>query len=117
MMSTTSVSKRIDSSRFGRQQPHTLSLSVGLKEEIFWDMKSDTFVFDDSFVHSVTYSNEEEPVIDHTTAHTDGKSNENFQLTKDLARTVLIVDLWHPNLQDMEKLVLQHSYPPFSSIV
>eukprot|EP00536_Pseudo-nitzschia_multiseries_P007652 jgi/Psemu1/305101/fgenesh1_kg.182_\ len=118
MSSTSPVSDRNDNCRFECNETPTLSLSVGLKEEIFWDMNSDTFVFDDSFVHSVTYRDQEEKLVDQTVAYVEDKSeSKDVRTRKDLARTVLIVDLWHPNLQEMEKIILQQAYPPFIAAV
>jgi hypothetical protein len=85
----------------------TLSLSVGRKEEISWDMHNDAFVFDDSFVHSVTYRNKDTRRDEPTTTALENFENE--------ARIVLIVDLWHPGLQGIEIKLLEDLYPPYTS--
>lgn len=74
-----------------------LSLLVGQEERISWNSSDDVFVFDDSFVHSVRYPK----------AYNASLSNE--------TRTVLIVDLWHPQLSLTERRLLQQLYPPFST--
>mmetsp|Transcript_27135 Transcript_27135/g.59718 ORF Transcript_27135/g.59718 Transcript_27135/m.59718 type:complete len:410 (+) Transcript_27135:224-1453(+) len=116
LSSYSSAAERKNTDRFGCHKPPILSLSVGLKEDLFWDVNNDIFVFDDSFVHSVTYRDEEARMINPGAANIKKKSkSENLHNENDLARTVLIVDLWHPNLQEMEIMLLQHSYPPFTS--
>jgi len=93
----------------------TLSLSVGRDEKILWDIHNDSFVFDDSFVHSVTYR-DEEVMKDSCTPPTVRNLKKTDLRNKDsLARLVLIVDLWHPELDDMEIRLLQDLYPPYSS--
>jgi hypothetical protein len=72
----------------------SLSLWIGHSTKVSWAGLNDVFVFDDSFLHSVQFS----------------KSNDGCA-----RRTVLIVDLWHPNLQEMERTMLEHLYPPFHS--
>ncbi|VEU40575.1 unnamed protein product [Pseudo-nitzschia multistriata] len=89
----------------GETEP-ALSLSVGRIEKITWNADNDAFVFDDSFIHSVTYRNDD--------SAKEKLETENFSHEDDFARVVLIVDLWHPNLQESEKMILQHSYPPFT---
>jgi hypothetical protein len=84
-----------------------LSLSVGREENILWDMHNDTFVFDDSFVHSVTYRDKDPRRDEPTTT-----AVESFE---DEVRIVLIVDLWHPGLQDNEMKLLEDLYPPYTS--
>ena len=85
------------------QEP-LLSLSVGRTNNITWDMNNDTFVFDDSFTHSVTYLDGEEdrrPIA-------ESKDSS--------ARMVLIVDLWHPRLSSIERKLLTDLYPPYTSL-
>jgi len=81
----------------------TLFLSVGDKK-ISWDLQNDIFVFDDSFLHSVTYLDEMK-----------GKTDFVDSIEAEQARIVLIMDLWHPDLQDMERTLLRQLYPPFTS--
>ncbi|OEU16204.1 hypothetical protein FRACYDRAFT_238793 [Fragilariopsis cylindrus CCMP1102] len=51
-----------------------------------------------------------------TTDFVGGGVHENEpDLDPEQARIVLIIDLWHPSLQDMEKTLLQQLYPPFTS--
>jgi Aspartyl/Asparaginyl beta-hydroxylase len=76
------------------QQP---SLLVGKDVQVTWSNEDRVFVFDDSFVHSVNF-------------RIDENSRNN------LARTVLIVDLWHPSLDALETTLLQDLYPPLYSI-
>jgi len=96
-------------------EPPVLSLSVGREENIQWDMQKDTFVFDDSFVHSVTYRGKEAGRDGFTTETPVGNAQEQTPISKDfLARMVLIVDLWHPGLQDIERKMLQDLFPPYS---
>lgn len=80
----------------------TLFLSVGDKK-IPYGLHNNIFVFDDSFLHSVTYLDE----LKRKTDFIDFSEAEQ-------ARIVLIIDLWHPDLQDMERTLLQELYPPFS---
>jgi hypothetical protein len=68
-------------------------LFVGKDVQLIWSTQHDVFVFDDSFVHSVNFSPQK-----------DGR-----QL---VARIVLIVDLWNPDLDEFERTLLQHLYPP-----
>mmetsp|Transcript_48754 Transcript_48754/g.54558 ORF Transcript_48754/g.54558 Transcript_48754/m.54558 type:complete len:379 (-) Transcript_48754:40-1176(-) len=82
----------------------TLFLSVGDKK-IPYGLHNDIFVFDDSFLHSVTYLDE----LKRKTDFIDFNEAEQ-------ARIVLIIDLWHPDLQDMERTLLQELYPPFSQV-
>lgn len=70
----------------------TLSfLRVGQDTQVSWGQPGSYFVFDDSYVHSVRYNH---PSTD---------------------RMVLIVDLWHPDLSQAERTLVQHMYPPFQS--
>lgn len=62
-----------------------------------WGKEGDYFIFDDSFVHSVSFSRQEG-------AHE----------TTEEERIVLIVDLWHPEVSPVERCVLQNVYPPAS---
>ena len=78
----------------------SLSLWVGERRQITWNKLDDVFVFDDSFLHSVTYT---------PSRHCEDINSKPLQES----RTVLIVDLWHPNLEDMEKMLVQQLYPPF----
>jgi aspartyl/asparaginyl beta-hydroxylase (cupin superfamily) len=55
------------------------------------------FLFDDSFTHSVAY-----PARKLTTNQCSGKM---------CARVVLIVDLWHPQLSQLERKVITELYP------
>ena len=87
----------------------TLSMSVGREKNISWNMHKDTFVFDDSFVHSVAYRDE-----GRTTDSVDNPP-EKVQTTESLARIVLVIDLWHPHLQGVEKKLIQDLYPPYTS--
>lgn len=72
-------------------------LQVGISSKLTWNVPRDLFVFDDSFVHSVSYPN----------TAIGNKSAD--------ARTVLIVDLWHPDLTPIERTLIQHLYPPIYS--
>jgi hypothetical protein len=74
------------------------SLDVGPKETFSWTTRYDIFVFDDSFIHSVSYPEYK--------GYGSGKKIRN-------QRTVLIVDLWHPSLAPIELTLLQQLYPPF----
>ena len=85
-------------------QKPVLSLSVGRTNNIAWDMNNDTFVFDDSFTHSVTYLDGEED------RRTIAESKDSS------ARMVLIVDLWHPGLSSIERKLLTDLYPPYTSL-
>lgn len=60
-------------------------LSVGEKH-LCWEKEGHLFVFDDSYLHSVTHHGS--------------------------ARTVLIIDVWHPNLTLAERQLIQSLYPP-----
>jgi Aspartyl/Asparaginyl beta-hydroxylase len=82
-----------------------LSLLVGRAEQIAWNCLDHVFVFDDSFVHSVDY-----PRIDNGI-----QVGTDSTVIPDRTRTVLIIDLWHPDLSSMERSLLQKLYPPFSS--
>lgn len=84
-----------------------LSLSVGRNNNMTWDMNDDTFVFDDSFTHSVTY-------LDEQNGHVNAEKN--LQSEASSARMVLIVDLWHPALQSIEKNLVTDLYPPYTSL-
>ncbi len=92
-----------------------LSLSVGHQEKIEWAKNNDTFVFDDSFVHSVTYQEKASRNNGQATASIEDSVKENLRKRDSLARIVLIVDLWHPGLQDTERRLLKDLYPPYSS--
>lgn len=91
-----------------RGDEQSLSLQVGHSTHLSWykeggdenaDRNDDMlFVFDDSFVHSVTFPGKESGDID--------------DQSDDCYRIVLIVDLWHPDLTAAEKLLLQSLYPP-----
>lgn len=63
-------------------------LKVGDDQVLRWQ-QGKSFVFDDSFEHSVDYS-----------ANSSGE------------RIVLIVDLWHPELTLVERQLLERLYPP-----
>jgi hypothetical protein len=78
----------------------SLSLWVGEQSQITWNNLDDVFVFDDSFLHLAMY-----PSSRQCEDTNSGQIRE--------SRTVLIVDLWHPNLQDIEKMLVQQLYPPF----
>ena len=118
LSSYSSAAEPKNTDRFDRHKPPILSLSVGLKESLFWDVNIDAFVFDDSFIHSVTYRDEEARMTDLAAANIKEKlESKNLHNENDLARTVLIVDLWHPNLQEMERMLLRHSYHPFTSFI
>lgn len=95
-------------------QKPKLSLSVGHENSIFWNMENDTFVFDDSFVHSVTYP-DEEPGTDGRITGIENSGKGNLPKKDSLARMVLIVDLWHPGLQDVEMKLLRDLYPPYTT--
>ena len=96
-----------------------LFLSVGNEKISYWDVHKDIFIFDDSFFHSVTYNghaDETQMMKGRTTDFVGGGVDENEpDLDPEQARIVLIIDLWHPSLQDMEKTLLQQLYPPFTS--
>uniref|UniRef100_A0A7R9ZUK7 Aspartyl/asparaginy/proline hydroxylase domain-containing protein n=1 Tax=Pseudo-nitzschia arenysensis TaxID=697910 RepID=A0A7R9ZUK7_9STRA len=93
-----------------------LSLSVGNEEKIEWVKSNDAFVFDDSFIHSVTYQ-EKASSRNNRRATTSIEISENQGLrSKDSSsRIVLIADLWHSGLQDVETRLLKDLYPPYSS--
>jgi hypothetical protein len=81
----------------GGQYHKNVSLFVGKEENLTWNTNHTVFVFDDSFVHSVHYrTNQNTPQI--------------------VARTVLIVDLWHPSLDELEKTLLRDLYPPLENV-
>lgn len=61
-----------------------------LNETLEWE-EGKAFVFDDSFVHSAEYPCSE------------GMSE---------VRVVLVIDLWHPSLTNIEREMLQGLYPP-----
>ena len=90
-------------------QTSRLSLSVGRQKNIEWNKNKDTFVFDDSFVHSVTYREKPDGLVTASIEASDLRNKDS------LARMVLIVDLWHPELQDAEISLLKDLYPPYSS--
>jgi len=90
-------------------QTPRLSLSVGRQENIEWDKNKDTFVFDDSFVHSVSYREKADGLVTASIENSDLRNKDS------LARMVLIVDLWHPELQDAEISLIKDLYPPYSS--
>jgi Aspartyl/Asparaginyl beta-hydroxylase len=86
----------VPSSSSSLQNNTNMSLLVGPEEQINWNSPDDVFVFDDSFVHSVRFLKACNATIAKNT------------------RTVLIVDLWHPQLSATERSLLQQLYPPFS---
>jgi Aspartyl/Asparaginyl beta-hydroxylase len=105
---SSSLSKHHDP---GRQ----LSLQVGPSHRLFWDNndnidkknstskeddRMEMFVFDDSYVHSVTFPHQR-----HQNTH---------EANNDSYRTVLIVDLWHPDLSSTERTLLRDLYPPMA---
>lgn len=74
------------------------NLRVGISgQKVDWSNTGGYFVFDDSFVHSVDY-----PYAEHSTKNT----------SDDGGRIVLIVDLWNPCLDSMERDAIRHLYPP-----
>lgn len=77
---------------------HSMSLRVG-NTSLQWNRRGDLFVFDDSFVHSVTFPLQ-------SGAHYLTKA------TTATSRIVLIVDLWHPDLSLSERRLIQNLYPP-----
>lgn len=82
---------------------NSLSLLIGREKQISWNSLDHVFVFDDSYVHSVTYPRED----DWTSENVDSC------IIPRTSRTVLIVDLWHPDLSLPERSLLQQLYPPF----
>jgi hypothetical protein len=94
--------KMPDKSSSSSSSSSELFLSVGNEKISYWDVHRDLFIFDDSFFHSVTYND-----------HDD--ETQMIKEEPEQARIVLIIDLWHPNLQDMEKTLLQQLYPPFTT--
>jgi Aspartyl/Asparaginyl beta-hydroxylase len=64
-----------------------------------WRKPGEFFIFDDSMVHSVQYS-------DHEQDETRLSSERPY-------RMVLIVDLWHPHLTLQERALLRYMYPPY----
>jgi hypothetical protein len=85
---------------------NSLSLLIGKEKKLSWNSLDDVFVFDDSYVHSVTFP----PENDESSENTDSR-----MLPTQPSRTVLIVDLWHPDLSSPERSLLQQLYPPFPS--
>jgi Aspartyl/Asparaginyl beta-hydroxylase len=64
-----------------------------------WRKPGEFFIFDDSMVHSVHYSDHE---------------HDETQLSSERpCRMVLIVDLWHPHLTLQERALLRYMYPPY----
>jgi hypothetical protein len=82
------------------KQRQSMSLRVGTTR-LEWANVGDFFVFDDSFVHSVTFPNQR-----------GGHANEAAGDENAASRIVLIVDLWHPDLSPAERKLLQNLYPP-----
>ena len=107
--SSDSMGIRNDTRKCDLDSTPTLSMSVGREKNISWNMHKDTFVFDDSFVHSVAYRDE-----GRTTDSIDNPP-EKVQTIESLARIVLVIDLWHPHLQGVEKKLIQDLYPPYTS--
>ncbi|KAG7367207.1 aspartyl/asparaginyl beta-hydroxylase [Nitzschia inconspicua] len=80
-----------------------MSMLIGRDKQVFWNSVDNIFVFDDSYVHSVTYPQ----------TKNGAERHEDHALTR--TRTVLIVDLWNPYLSSMERLLLQQLYPRFAT--
>jgi hypothetical protein len=86
------------------KRQNSLSLVIGREKQISWTSLDCAFVFDDSYVHSVTYSRGGDE---------NEKKNAESSMLPDTSRTVLIVDLWHPDLSLSERSLLQQLFPPY----
>jgi hypothetical protein len=84
-------------------------LRVGSDSQLSWREPGDFFVFDDSFVHSVHYDDQD------SVSSPAWSSSYNIAEQTINHRMVLIVDLWHPDLKQGERTLIRYMYPPFRS--
>ena len=85
----------------GKDCLDTIPSLIVAGEKITW-AEGKAFVFDDSLVHSAC-----NPPIGNTG---DQKLEEDSGIYSE-ARVVLIVDLWHPELEDTERVAITQLYP------
>ena len=69
-------------------------------------------VFDDSFLHSVEYRDKGRTLPKDSNAESESMIHFNGSLLEQGDRAVLIVDMWHPEVSDVERCVLSYLFSP-----
>ncbi len=120
--SSTSGDPKTDSSNVSNRKSFLRVGLTGVNEQCVGWEEGKPILFDDSFLHSAvhyggdTNDSDEAGFPDNHSVVEDNRNSENITTNNNLhgARIVLIIDLWHPSLSEMDRTALGVLYPPGS---